>query len=175
MKRLILAAALITFALPAAAQQKKIGGVVGHVLDDIQAPEKPVTNAPCDFNIFTALQAKNLLDQLKICATTRGQDDLQLALDSATKSNDKVGVSCLQPALAIVQAAAQASIAQSAAHGDTAPAVPDPNSTTPAAHTPVPGLVTMFQKFREFVLAGGVTACKSYVNVTIVAGQPIGQ
>ena len=170
---LILAALLV--ALPAAAQTKKIGGPVGQVLDKIEQNtpgppggflpgERLIQNAPCDYNLFASLNAKNLGDQLRFCNATKLADDIKAALDSATAANDKPGIACLQPALAIVQAAV----------GTPLPVAADAPAGTEPAIKP-PGLVLIFQKFREFVLSGGVPACKSWVNVTIVAGQPIGQ
>ena len=175
MTRLLITALVLILASPAFAQTKKIGGPVGQVLDKLEQTtpgqpggflpgEKLIANAPCDFNIFTALQAKNLGDQLRFCNATKLAADVKTALDSATAAKDTVGVSCLTPALAIVQAAVGTPLPVDAAA---------PAGTEPAIQPP--GIITLFQKFREFTLAGGVTACKSWVNVTIVAGQPLGQ
>lgn len=142
------------------------------IQNKINNPEQPVTNAPCDFNIFSSLQAKNLLDQVKICITQRGQDDVQAALDSATAAKDSLGIQCLTPALAIVKAAANVSVAQSAAHADTTSATAV-NPTTP--NPQVPGPILIFQKFREFVIAGGPTSCKSWVQTTISGANPLNQ
>jgi hypothetical protein len=80
--------------------------------------------------------------------------DVQAALESATAYKDKPGIDCLTPALAIVQAAV------------VKPAVtaPDGTVTTPGQ---APGVILIFQKFREFTLANGPTACKNWVQSTV--------
>ncbi len=142
------------------------------------ATEQPVTNAPCDFKVFTALKAENLLDQLKLCITAQVVEDVSMALDSATAIKDTVGVSCLTPGLAILKAA------QSAQQPATAPTPPSINATTPDVPATVPPitsqpptfnprLILLFQKFREFGIAGGPSACKSWVQTTITMNNPI--
>jgi hypothetical protein len=32
-----------------------------------------------------------------------------------------------------------------------------------------PGLITLFQKYREFVLSGGLTSCQTWVNTVMQA------
>jgi hypothetical protein len=113
-------------------------------------------------------------------------------------SGDQTAIQCLQPALAIVQAgigrpgvaavaaspavpaipAVEAVPAQAATA--TSPAVPAvaavaavPAIPAVAAVTGVPaykpGAITLFQKFREFTLAGGPTACQNWIQGTINA------
>lgn len=121
----------------------------------------------CGFDVFAKLDPKTVVDQIRACVASDVNgvvsifaDDVKGALDSAVASNDAVGKSCLTPGYAIVQAAAGT---------PGSPAVPTSGATPEVAAVPakIPGLVTVFQKYREFVLAGGPTACQSWVKTTI--------
>jgi hypothetical protein len=168
MKRIIIAAIALALATPAMGQQPKIGGPVGQALDRIQGQQGSneaqlggggQVGGICDSNVIGSFQAKNLLAQIKTCLALKGAIDAQAALDSATKANDTVAQTCLKPVVALLQAA----------EGTTTPgATPDaPSTVTPA------GPLLIFQKFREFALAGGVPNCRSWVNTTLAAGAPI--
>jgi hypothetical protein len=142
--------------------------------------EKRVDNAPCDFNVFTALEAKNLLDQLKICIGAQAVEDVTAALASATAVNDGVGVNCLTPGLAMIKAAGDAANSSASVAPAPAPAPPpDPSVAAPPATSlpPVrnPKIILLFQKFREWGLAGGPAACKSWVLSTIKLTDPLTQ
>lgn len=115
----------------------------------------------CDISLFTKLNASTVVDAIKNCVgdAVAGiskplADDLQDSLDSATKAGDKVAMGCYTPALALALA------------GQGVPAVKaaDGTVTTPARP---PGPVLVFQKFREFVDAGGILNCKTTVQSTI--------
>jgi hypothetical protein len=111
----------------------------------------------CDFNIFAALKPENVVTTIQNCVSDASkpfEPDVQAALDSATKANDKPAIDCLTPALAIVQAAV----------GTPAVKAADGTITTPAV---MPGIILIFQKFREFTLANGPSACKNWVQSTI--------
>lgn len=126
----------------------------------------------CNFNIFANLNPKNLQATIRACvsdANSNIEPDVGSALASAkiySGSGDQTAIQCLDPAHAIVVAAIEkpavdAVPAQAATA--TAPAV----AAVAAVPAYKPGLITIFQKFREFVLAGGPTACQNWVNGTI--------
>ena len=135
----------------------------------------------CDFNIFLALNPKNLVQVIKACVTSADStliQDTQIALQSAQNfqqmdtsgstgaKGDTPAIQCLQPGLAILQAAlprpaVEAVAAQPATA--TTPAVPAVDAQ-PAYN---PGLITLFQKYREFELVGGPAACQNWVNSTV--------
>jgi hypothetical protein len=141
------------------------GGLFGH--------EKTVNNAPCDFNFFTALKAENLLDQINLCVSAQLVEDTKAALDSATASKDQVGVTCLTPGLAILQAARSAMAPPPAPTPAAADAPPAAAPGADSAPTKNPRLILLFQKWREFGIAGGPSACKSWVQTTITMNNPI--
>lgn len=122
----------------------------------------------CDFNIFLGLTPKNLESAIKKCVSDGVGtlvDDTARALDSAQsyKPNpDQDAINCLAPGLAILKA------------GVIVPAVAEVkdasgNVTTPAVPAKAPGLILLFQKYREFVLAGGLTSCKTWVDTAVNA------
>jgi hypothetical protein len=151
---------------PASAQTRlRAPAVTGNIGADLKADLanagiKTPTVAPgaaCDFNIFAALQPTNVVTTIQNCVSDASKPflpDVQAALDSATTYKDKPGIDCLTPALAIVQAAV----------GKPAVTVPDGSVTTPGQ---VPGVILIFQKFREFTLANGPAACKNWVQSTV--------
>ena len=143
----------------------------------VTAPATGVTKATdgtvtCNFNVFANLNPKNLLATIQACVSdvnSTFEPDVAAALASAqaySGSGDQTAIQCLQPALAIVQAgierAAVAAVAAQPATA-TAPAV----AAVAAVPAYKPGAITLFQKFREFTLAGGPTACQNWVNGTI--------
>jgi hypothetical protein len=114
----------------------------------------------CDVSLFTKLTFANVVQNVQSCvgdvvADTAKPfaDDLKGALDSATAAKDNVAIGCYTPALALVQAA------------QGTPAVKDATGAVTASAKP-PGVITIFQKFREFVNAGGILNCKTTVNTT---------
>jgi hypothetical protein len=132
----------------------------------------------CNFNVFANLNPKNLIATIQACvsdANSTFEPDVAAALASAQSysgagsnggSGDAAAIQCLQPGLAIVQAgiqrpavAAQAAVPATA----TTPAIP----AVAAVAAYKPGAITLFQKFREFVLAGGPSACQNWVNGTV--------
>jgi len=133
-------------------------------------PADPTAPVACGFKMFVHLTPDNLEQTVKNCvATANGKliTDVKGALDSAVAFNnnagDKDGMACLQPAYAIVQAAAFTP------YVPAVPAVMNPDGTVktpevPAVESKEPGLVTLFQKYREFTLSGGLTACQNWIN-----------
>lgn len=136
----------------------------------------PATPSPlvCDFSIFNQLKPDNLVSIIKTCVNTQKQelvDSTQAALDSAkafTPNPDQDAVNCLTPGLALFKAAMPI------------PAVPAKDAVPATATTPEipavaaqperePGLILLFQKYREFVLAGALTSCQSWVNTPVNA------
>jgi len=128
----------------------------------------------CDFKVFLGLTPQNLEATIKKCLSDANStlvDDTQRALDSAkaytqtgasapTPDND--AINCLTPGLAILKA------------GVIVPAVAevkDASGTITTAAVPAknPGLILLFQKYREFVLAGGLTSCKTWVDTAVNA------
>lgn len=140
------------------------------------------TDQPCDITILTKLTPANLVPTIKKCGSNDVQvlvDGTQSALDSAkafTPNPDQDGINCLTPALALFKAGVQT------------PAVPEvpavlnadgsvKTAAVPAVPAKDPNPILLFQKYREFTLAGGLTSCQSYiktpVNATIAAGGQI--
>jgi len=95
----------------------------------------------CDMNIFVDLARENLKQFLGACAAKLAADS-QAALDDATAKGDKVAIACLTPGTDILKAAA-------------------PTGDQEA------GVILMFQKFRDFILAGGKENCKAWLNTTV--------
>lgn len=165
----VLVAACI-LAMPAHAAEKK--PLTGNIVTDVQsvlgnqtqsqaAAAAANTSAPtCDFNTFIVLTPANVIALLQACGE-KFLADSQAALASATKANDNIATACLTPGTALVQAAVGT------------PAVPA-TGTAPAASASFPGPILVFQKFREFVNAGGITNCKAWVNNTITAATASG-
>lgn len=130
----------------------------------------PKAALPCmDVTVLTKLSLANLIPTMKACVQDVNNQlvtDTQRALDSAknfTKTGetaavgDSDGVNCLTPALALFRAAS------------IVPAVPDvtnPDGTIKTTGTPEldPGPILLFQKYREFTIAGGLTSCQTWVN-----------
>lgn len=124
--------------------QPKAGGLA--------LPGAPPAAPSCDFNFFADLRNETLKQLLDACAAKLVTDS-QAALDDATAENDTTAVNCLKPGTAILKAAVPAKDA--------------------SGNTTDPGLILLFQKFRDFVMAGGPSACKSWVNTTIAGANPL--
>jgi len=148
-------------------------------------PADPTAALPCmDIKMLVKLTPDNLVPTMKACVQDVNNQlvsDTQRALDSAKayvgpnggNPGDNDAVNCLTPALALFKAAA------------IIPAVPevpavlnaDGSIKTPAvAAIPEldPGPILLFQKYREFVLAGALTSCQSWFNQPINATTAAG-
>lgn len=137
----------------------------------------------CDFNLFAALNAQNVIKSIQDCIGAVQSDisntflaDIQTALASAQKFNDGSGdqpaVACLKPGLAIVVAGAGVPAIPAVAEipaTATSPAIPA-QAAVPAVYA---GPITLFQKFREFELAGGPAACKTWTLSTVSGANPL--
>ena len=150
------------FALPgdASAQVKlktpqQIANDVKHALD----PNGATASKPgaCDVTLFANLTVANVVTDIQNCigSVVAGGAapfvaDIKAALQSATDAKDGTAMACLGPALAIA----------TAAMGTPASA----DGSTPAVY---PGPILIFQKYREFVTAGGPSNCKTAVQSTI--------
>jgi hypothetical protein len=143
------------------------------------APATPAAAIKCDFNIFVNLRPENLDTFVKTCisdANSTLADDTARALQSAENfqpNPDQDAINCLKPGLAIVQAGIQV------------PAVPAQDAVPATATTPAipavaavaaknPGLILLFQKYREFTLAGALTSCQAWLNGPINATAAAG-
>jgi len=193
--RILLVAFLLVIGLadiPASAQTlpraRPTPALTGNPVNDIKAAlDKQNANAQaivngtstdpelsCDFHIFLGLTPKNLEAAIKKCISDGNStlvDDTLRALESAkaytqtgatSPTPDNDAINCLTPGLAILKA------------GVIVPAVAevkDANGTitTPAVPAKNPGLILLFQKYREFVLAGGLTSCKTWVDTPVNA------
>lgn len=134
----------------------------------------------CDFNVFLILSPKNLEKVVKQCVVDADSvivKDAQAALTSAQSftqptsngtsgtgaTGDLPAIACLAPGLEILKAGipikAKDAVAAVPATATTA-AIP----AQPAVAAYDPGTLTLFQKFREFNLKGGPTACQNWVN-----------
>jgi hypothetical protein len=119
------------------------------------------TAAPtCDFNVFVILTPQNVVGTLQACGQILLTDS-NAALASAGKASDSIATACLTPGTALVQAAVGT------------PEVPA-TATAPVTPAVLPGPILIFQKFREFVDAGGITNCKAWVNNTVSAATASG-
>lgn len=125
-------------------------------------------NVSCDFHIFVGLTPKNLESAIKKCLSDANStivDDTARALDSAQnyKPNpDQDAINCLGPGLAILKAGVQVPAVAEVKDANG-------NVTTPGQAAKNPGLILLFQKYREFVLAGGLTSCKTWVDTAVNA------
>ena len=119
----------------------------------------PTSSKPgaCDISLFANLTVANVVTDIQNCigSVVAGGAapfvaDIKAALQSATDAKDGTAMACLGPALAIA----------TAAMGTPASA----DGSTPAVY---PGPILIFQKYREFVTAGGPSNCKTAVQSTI--------
>jgi hypothetical protein len=123
-------------------------------------------NNNCDFNTFTIITPQNVVATLQACGQ-KLLTDTQAALTSANKANDTIATACLTPSVALIQAAVGTPAVPAQPATASAPAV----AAQPAT---LPGPVLVFQKFREFVDAGGITNCKAWVTNTVSAATTSG-
>jgi hypothetical protein len=131
--------------------------------------------AQCDFNIFAALDPQNVVNSVQNCVSavnTQFLPDVAAALASAQAYGDDTGVQCLKPALAIVQAAV-GTLAVPAKEAVPATATSPEIPAVAAVSAQTPGVILIFQKFREFTLAGGPTACQNWVKTTVNGVNPL--
>jgi hypothetical protein len=143
---------------------------------------------PCmDISMITKLTPENLVPTMKACVQDVNNQlvtDTQRALDSAkafsgnaTGNSAAVGdndaINCLTPALALFKAAAVIP----AVPAQDAVLNPDGSIKTPAVPgTPEidPGPILLYQKYREFTLAGALTSCQAWFNGPINATASAG-
>lgn len=163
---ILLALILGALAFPGGAYaQVKLVRPTGNIARDIAAatggptaststPSKP---GACDITLFSNLSFASVVNDITNCVgsvvsagATPFVADLGAALDSANTAKDGIAIACLTPALAIAKAA----------QGTPASA----DGSTPAIY---PGPILIFQKYREFVNAGGPSNCKTAVQSTI--------
>ncbi len=171
----------LAFAAPAMAAQKR-PTFTGNPLVDIrnigtaagQAAQAttPGGTPTCGFGTFTALTPDNLVSLLQACASKMLAGS-QGALASAGKANDNIATACLTPAVALLQAAI-GTPAVAAVDAVPATATTSAAPATPAVAAQLPDPILMFQKFREFVNAGGITNCKAWINNTVTAATASG-
>jgi hypothetical protein len=133
------------------------------IVNDIKSATGQVTSptsskpGACDVTLFANLTVANVVTDIQNCigSVVAGGAapfvaDIKVALQSANDAKDGTAVACLGPALAIA----------TAAMGTPAGA----DCRTPAVY---PGPILIFQKYREFVTAGGPSNCKTAVQSTI--------
>lgn len=169
-----------------AAVKKLNTGVQQQVAAVTTQKADPVAALPCmDIKMLVKLTPENLVPTMKACVQDLNNQlisDTSRALDSAktyttTGSSAAIGdndaVNCLTPALALFKAAAIVP----AVVGVDAVLNTDGSVKVPAvAATPEldPGPVLLFQKYREFTLAGALTSCQAWfngpINATTAAG-----
>lgn len=99
----------------------------------------------CDVNIFSRINAGNLLTALKSCSAT----DAKAALALAKTNNYTAALNCLTPGVPIILAL----------DGQDADGNPTGN-----------GLITAFVQYGLFVQAAGLQACIGWVNGVVKAG-----
>lgn len=166
MRALVAALAVLMLTGGAQAQVKlktpaQIAADIKHAVDPSSPASTPSKPGACDITLFTNLNIANVVTDIQNCigSVVAGGaapfvTDIQAALDSATAAKDGTAISCLTPALAIA----------TAAMGKPAVTAADGTVTTPAVY---PGPILIFQKYREFVTAGGPSNCKTAVQSTI--------
>jgi hypothetical protein len=167
---------------PAFAESRK-PILTGNPINDIESVVKQQPQAApsafksdgtptCDFNTYIVLTPQNVVQLLQACGE-KLLSDSQAALASATKSNDNIATACLTPGAALVQAAI-GTPAVPAVEAVPATATSPAIAAAPAVPAILPGPILIFQKFREFINAGGITNCKAWVNNTITAATASG-
>jgi hypothetical protein len=164
-KALIALAALsaFLFAIPDDASAQVKLKTPQQIVNDIKSATAQATSSAsskpgaCDITLFTNLNVTNVVADIQNCigSVVAGGaapfvTDIKAALQSATDAKDGTAIACLGPALAIATAAMGT------------PASSD--GSTPAVY---PGPILIFQKYREFVTAGGPSNCKTAVQSTI--------
>jgi hypothetical protein len=129
------------------------------------APSKP---GACDITLFTNLTIASAVTSIQNCVgsivaggAAPFVTDIEAALQSATDANDGTAKACLAPALAIAKAAQGTAEIPAVMSADGSTVV------TPEVQAVYPGPILIFQKYREFVTAGGPSNCKTSVQSTI--------
>jgi hypothetical protein len=150
------------FAMPGDASAQVKLKTPQQIVNDIKSATGQSTSTSakpgaCDITLFTNLNVTNVVTDIQNCigSVVAGGAapfvaDIKAALQSATDAKDGTAMACLGPALAIA----------TAAMGTPASA----DGSTPAVY---PGPILIFQKYREFVTAGGPSNCKTAVQSTI--------
>ena len=176
-KVIVLAVALsaLVFGVDPAQAQTKLGPIGQKIANDVNQTKAVVTGQPvlaaplvCDFKIFTQLKPDNLIDVIKTCVNEQKMelvDNTQRALESAkafTPNPDQDAVNCLDPGLALFKAALPIRAIPEQPATATTPVV-----AAQPAHEP--GIILLFQKYREFVLRGALTSCQAWVNTPVNA------
>lgn len=186
MRALVAALALLALTVSGAQAQIKIktpqqiAADIKHAVDPASPASTPSTPGACDITLFTSLNVTNVVTTIKNCigSVVAGGaapfvTDITAALKSATDAQDGTAMACLKPALAIATAAQ----GKAAVPGSPeVPAVMTEDGTTvvtpekaavPGTPAVYPGPILIFQKYREFVTAGGPSNCKTAVQSTI--------
>jgi hypothetical protein len=155
-------ALVLAMTLSPAAAQIKLKPLTGNLANDIKSATAPSSTAPtkpgaCDITLFTNLTIATVVAQIQTCVgsvvaggASPFVSDLTQALASAKTANDGTAVACLTPALAIATAA-----------------MGQPGNADATAPVVYPGPITIFQKYREFVTAGGISNCKTAIQSTV--------
>jgi hypothetical protein len=201
---LLLAGAALAVPPVPAQTPLKLPRLTGHPVEDLQAVAKPAASKPdpaaplpcMDIRVLTKLTPDNLVPTFRGCKIeVIGQlvKDTSAALESAkaftgsatgtaaggATVGDNDAINCLTPALALFKAAMPT---QAVAAVTPVPAVlnADGSVKVPAVQAveavPAndPGPVLLYQKYREFTLAGALTSCQAWfngpINATAAAG-----
>jgi hypothetical protein len=151
------------FALPGDANAQVKLKTPQQIVNDIKSATGQATSSTpskpgaCDITLFANLTIANVVTDIQNCidsviagGAAPFVADIKAALQSATDAKDGTAMACLGPALAIA----------TAAMGTPASA----DGSTPAVY---PGPILIFQKYREFLTAGGPSNCKTAVQSTI--------
>jgi hypothetical protein len=171
----------LTLLLGTASAAEKKPVFTGNVVNDIQSAVTQQASAvatksdgtpTCDFNIFALLNTQNVIQTLQACGA-KLLTDSQAALASANTANDNIATACLTPGVALIQAGI-GTPAVPAVEAVPATATTPTIAAVPAVAAQLPGPVLIFQKFREFLNAGGITNCKAWVNNTVTAATASG-
>lgn len=150
---------------PALAQARRpvLTGNVPADIANAKAQKQADSDEPfaCDVDLFTKLTLKNVVAKIKNCVgnvkadiAKPFADDLRDSVNSAKSTNDNVALGCYTPALALAEAGLGTPAVVGADGVETSPARPA-------------GPILIFQKFREFVNAGGIVNCKTVVQSTV--------
>ena len=184
----VLAISALALTVPAQAQPKARPTFTGDVGADIKAAAARAATGTtaassssaetCDLNLFAkGGDLVSVIAQIQQCVAADAAKGAGVLLPdwlgaqaSATAKQDTTALNCINPAVEIIKAA----IGTPAVAAVPA-VVADPTATPPIAAKPavvavpavLPGPVTLFQKLREFLNAGGKAACKEAINTTV--------
>jgi hypothetical protein len=185
-------------------QLPKLPRLTGHPAEDFAAAAAkpaskpdPAAPLPCmDIRVLTKLTPDNLVPTFRGCKievigqlvkdTSAALDSAKAFTGSATAGSaagavvgDNDAINCLTPALALFKAAMPT---QAVAAVTPVPAVLNADGSVkvpavqavPAVAANDPGPVLLYQKYREFTLAGALTSCQAWfngpINATAAAG-----